>query len=83
MYSASLTAIDAVEQSGLRAEFPEIDLQPLVLGVFGEAVEPGFLLTPGARVEICRPLQQDPRDMRWELAQQGGSMGLRSDDSEN
>ena len=24
-YSASLTAIDAVEQSGLRAEFPEID----------------------------------------------------------
>ena len=70
-HSAGLTARAAVEASGLLNSFPEIASRPLVLGVFGEAVEPNHSLAPGDRVEICRPLLRDPRTLRRELLKQG------------
>ncbi|MGI9258488.1 MAG: RnfH family protein [Gammaproteobacteria bacterium] len=77
-----LTAIEAVRRSGLIDAFPEIESEPLVLGLFGERIMDSHDLEPGNRVEICRPLQQDPREMRWELAKQGDSMGRRRSDDE-
>lgn len=70
-----LTAEDAVRRSGLLDEFPEIGTRPLVLGLFGERIEEGRLLSRGDRVEICRPLVRDPRDLRRELLAQGRVMG--------
>lgn len=77
--AVGLTALQAVERSGFLLEFPEILSTPLVLGVFGERVESGRVLAEGDRVEICRSLQQDPRDMRASLAAHGGVMGRPKD----
>jgi len=59
-----MTAGQAVETSALAAAFPEIRSPGVVLGIFGARVEPERLLRPGDRVEICRQLVLDPRDMR-------------------
>ena len=77
-----LTAMEAVTRSGLCESFPEIESHPLVLGLFGERIAHERELEPGNRVEICRPLQKDPREMRWALANQGDSMGRRVSDGE-
>ena len=74
-HSSGMIAIEAVRRSGLLQEFPEISSLPLVLGMFGEQAAEDKPLVPGDRVEICRPLQQDPRDMRSGLAATGKSMG--------
>ena len=65
---AGLTAGQAVEASGLLEEFPEIPARPLVLGLFGERVSEQRELVAGDRIELCRPLERDPRDRRRELA---------------
>ena len=54
----------AVERSGLLAEFPEIDLERCKLGVFGRPRKAGDLLEAGDRVEIYRPLIADPKSAR-------------------
>jgi hypothetical protein len=61
-----LTARAALEQSGLTVEFPEILGQPLVLGVFGDLCAPDRPLRAGDRLEIYRPLRNDPRATRRE-----------------
>lgn len=63
-----LTAGQAVVASGLIDEFPEIRSRPLVLGLFGARVDERHVLKAGDRIEICRPLERDPRDRRRELA---------------
>jgi putative ubiquitin-RnfH superfamily antitoxin RatB of RatAB toxin-antitoxin module len=78
-FSDGLTVLQAVERSGLFDEFPGIRSNPLVLGVYGERVEPDRKLAPGERAEICRPLQQDPRDMRSSVVAHGGVMGRPKD----
>ena len=74
-FTPGLTAGQAVEHSCLIDDYPEIQRLSLVLGVFGERVEEARKLVPGERVEICRPLQQDPREMRSNLVASGGVMG--------
>jgi hypothetical protein len=67
-YEVGMTAADAVRRSGLAERYPEIDARFLVLGVFGTRVAPSHMLSDGDRVEICRPLLRDPRDLRRERA---------------
>lgn len=74
-FEPGMTAALAVDRSGLAEQFPTLAETDLVLGVWGVAVEPGQLLEPGDRVEISRPLQADPRDMRRELISDGRVMG--------
>lgn len=76
-----MTALDAVRQSRLTAEHAEINSHPLVLGLFGVEIEPGYRVKPGDRIEICRPLIQDPREMRRHLIQAGRVMGQGNDES--
>lgn len=70
-----MTAMEAVTESGLLLEFPELAGQRLALGVFGQLVDGSRLLEPGDRVEIYRPLKADPRETRRRLAAQGRTMG--------
>ena len=56
-FTAGMTAREAVERSGLLDQFPEIRKEPLVLGVFGNAVNAEDEVEPGARIEICRSLE--------------------------
>jgi uncharacterized protein len=59
-------AIDAVQQSGVVALFPEIDLSNSKLGVFGKVLPKPqeYELREGDRVEIYRPLIIDPKQAR-------------------
>lgn len=69
------TALQAVEQSGIVKEFPEIDVATAKMGIFGQALgtkglkkAPEHELQPGDRVEIYRPLTSDPKDARRKRA---------------
>jgi len=72
-----MTASDAVERSGLLETLPEIAARPLVLGLFGRAIEPSVPIRPGDRIEICRPLLRDPREQRRLMSDQGMVIGQR------
>jgi uncharacterized protein len=61
---AGATVAQAIGASGLLARFPEIDLGHQAVGVFGSRVRLGDVLADGDRVEIYRPLQSDPKEMR-------------------
>lgn len=60
------TLLDAVRQSGIEREFPELDLQEAKYGVFGKATRTPEtdILKAGDRVEIYRPLLIDPKQAR-------------------
>ena len=62
------TVATAIEASGIRAAFPEIDPQAPDVGIFAEPVDLNAPLADGDRVEIYRPLQADPKAQRRERA---------------
>ena len=70
-----MTARDAVERSGLPEAHAEIATRPLVLGLFGTEIDQQHALKDGDRVEICRPLHLDPREMRRRAVAAGRHMG--------
>ncbi len=58
------TLLRAVQLSGLLTLFPEIDSNAMKLGVFGAICPPEQFVNPGDRVEIYRPLRNDPKEAR-------------------
>ena len=76
-YLEGMTAADAVQRSGLPERFAEIAARPLVLGAFGRVIEPSAPIRPGDRIEICRPLLRDPRELRRHMTEQGMVIGQR------
>lgn len=62
---------EAIEQSGIQAEFPGMTVAPGAVGVFSQKVSLDHVLREGDRVEIYRPLIADPKEMRKQRAQQG------------
>lgn len=72
---AGTTVREAARLSGIRGEFPEIDLAVNKLGVFGKKVPADTPVKEGDRVEIYRPLKADPREVRRRLAAEGKTMG--------
>jgi putative ubiquitin-RnfH superfamily antitoxin RatB of RatAB toxin-antitoxin module len=55
---------DAVRESGLAFEFPEIDLAVNRVGIYGRRVRLDTPLRDLDRVEILRPLRADPKEIR-------------------
>jgi putative ubiquitin-RnfH superfamily antitoxin RatB of RatAB toxin-antitoxin module len=66
--AAGLTALQAVERSGLLDQFRDLREKPLVLGVCGVACTHDRPLRDRDRVEIYRPLKVDPRAQRRQRA---------------
>ena len=62
------TVGEAIERSGLAAEFPDLVVDPRAVGIFGRKVPLDHVLQPGDRVEIYRPLIADPREARRQRA---------------
>lgn len=62
------TARQAVGFSGIAADFPELDLQRLPLGIFSKPVDGERVLVDGDRVELYRPLLLDPKEARRQRA---------------
>ena len=61
---AGCTARRAVALSGMAQLFPEIDADQCPLGVFGVEVADDYRLRRGDRLEIYRPLENDPLETR-------------------
>ena len=61
----------AIEQSGVLAKCPEIDLAVHRVGVFGKLQDLDRVLEDGERVEIYRPLTADPKEARKRRAEEG------------
>lgn len=70
---AGSTVRDAVAASGLGERHPGIDLA--AVGVFGRRVAPDARLADGDRVEVYRPLLNDPKEARRRRAR--GRAGKR------
>lgn len=69
------SAREAVKQSGIENDFPEIDPETADLGIFGNALgarglpaAEEYQLKQGDRVEIYRPLIADPKEVRRQRA---------------
>ncbi len=75
---AGSTAGDALERSGIFERHPGIDRLGCNVGIFGRTVAPSRVLADGDRVEVLRPLPEDPRERRRRLAREGGASGKRS-----
>ena len=50
------TAVQAIDRAGLLAQFPEIDLAVMKVGIFGQICPADRVLNEGDRVEIYRPI---------------------------
>ncbi len=72
---AGATVDDVIGASGIRASFPEQNLDELTLGIWGKEVAGDRVLVAGDRIEIYRPLNLDPREARRRLALSGHTMG--------
>ncbi|MEQ1620693.1 MAG: RnfH family protein [Methylococcales bacterium] len=58
----------AVNASGLQQQFPEIDESSIAVGIFAKPCQLDQVLAQGDRVEIYRPLLNDPKDARRQRA---------------
>lgn len=58
------TARQAVLQSSLGQEIPNLDLASAPLGIFGKRVKDDTVLRARDRIEIYRPLLIDPKEAR-------------------
>lgn len=61
---AGSTAEQAIQASGILQQFAEIDLSMQKIGIFGSVCKLDQTLADGDRVEIYRPLMQDPMEAR-------------------
>ncbi|MDX9874316.1 MAG: RnfH family protein [Spongiibacteraceae bacterium] len=69
---AGTTLQEAVVQSGVAQQFPELDLNDLRLGVFGKVAKRDQVVSDGDRIEIYRPLLADPKEVRRARAARQG-----------
>jgi hypothetical protein len=69
-----VTLEEAIEQSGILNQFPEIDLNQNKVGIFGKISKKNQVLREHDRVEIYRPLIADPKEVRKQRAKKGKTM---------
>lgn len=68
------TVEQAVELSGIKKTYPEIDLAVNKVGIFGKLTKLAQVLGEKDRVEIYRPLIADPKEVRRKRAAEGKKM---------
>ncbi len=66
------TVLQALQASGLGAEFPDIDLRHCALGIWGRKTRLDQPLREGDRIEVYRPLVVDPKLARRERFRKQG-----------
>jgi putative ubiquitin-RnfH superfamily antitoxin RatB of RatAB toxin-antitoxin module len=71
----SCTAARAIALSGIFELHPELDPAGCGVGIFGREVARDHPLSAGDRVEVLRPLPEDPRERRRRLACAGKAIG--------
>lgn len=68
------TLEQAIKQSGVLDDFPEIDLDKNKLGIFSKISPKNTVLREKDRIEIYRPLIADPKEVRKRRAKEGKAM---------
>jgi putative ubiquitin-RnfH superfamily antitoxin RatB of RatAB toxin-antitoxin module len=68
---AGMTVAQVIERAGVMARHPEIDLKKDRVAVCGRIVSPDMVLQDRDRVEILRPLNADPNEIRRRRASHG------------
>ena len=63
------TVIEAIQLSGILAQFPEIDLEKNKVGIFSKISKTDAVLREKDRVEIYRSLIADPKESRRKRAE--------------
>ncbi len=63
------TVQQAIEQSGILRQFPQIDITQDKVGIFSKVCKLDRVLSQGDRIEIYRPLLIDPKQRRREKAE--------------
>lgn len=58
------TVEQALEQSTLSVQLPDLNWRAHTLGIFGKPATLTTILSPHDRIEIYRPLQADPKALR-------------------
>ncbi len=58
------TVQDVIHASGLLQQCPELQLTPMIAGIWGKRVELTHPVSPHDRIEIYRSLQIDPKKAR-------------------
>lgn len=58
------TVLDAIKQSGILEQCPEIDLETQKVGVYGRFIKLDAGLKDGDRIEIYRPITADPKKVK-------------------
>jgi putative ubiquitin-RnfH superfamily antitoxin RatB of RatAB toxin-antitoxin module len=68
--AADATIADTIEAARQLADEPDVPWETAPVGIFGELRERSDCPAEGDRVELYRPLPNDPRDRRRERVQQ-------------
>ncbi len=74
---SGVTARAAACESNLDRYFEGLNLASVALGVWGVRVADALELRDGDRLELYRPLDDDPRDRRRRKAREGETMTAR------
>lgn len=69
---AGATIGDAIETSGIRRQFRDIDLESQKVGIFGRLANLKDPVNDGDRVEIYRPITADPKQVKRKRADDTG-----------
>lgn len=67
-------AEDAIKQSGILTQYPEIDLSKQKVGLFSKLIKLDHPLREKDRIEIYRPLIADPKEVRKKRAAEGKAL---------
>ena len=65
---------DAIELSGIKKQFPEINLDTDPVGIFGKHTTLDHVLLEKDGLKIYRPPIPDPKEIRRQRAEQGKKM---------
>jgi putative ubiquitin-RnfH superfamily antitoxin RatB of RatAB toxin-antitoxin module len=71
------TLADAIAAARLAERFPGVDFAAMRAGIWARAAKLATVLRDGDRVELYRPLNADPKDMRRTRAAVRPSSGSR------
>jgi putative ubiquitin-RnfH superfamily antitoxin RatB of RatAB toxin-antitoxin module len=74
---ADATIGDVIEAARQLADVPDVPWETAPVGIFGEPRERSDRPAEGARVELYRPLPNDPRDKRRERVQKQRKSGIK------
>lgn len=66
--SEGATVADALDLSGIHEEIPAVDFMHAVVGIYGKVTARNVALKHGDRVEIYRPLREEPKVARRKRA---------------